>query len=243
MHNTFVIGDIHGALAALKQVLGRAPIQPQDTLIFLGDYVDGWPESFEVVEFLIALANQQHCIFLKGNHDVCCEEWLLTGVMPPSAYHFGGKATIASYAHATKTQLQQHLKFYQALRHYYIDEANRLFVHAGFTSVHGPQQEHNKDTLIWERTLWEMALAMDKTLTHDSPYYPKRLKLFREIFIGHTPTVRVNIFTPMNIHSIWNMDTGAAFNGSLTILNVDTKAYWQSDRVQNLYTNVVGRQL
>jgi serine/threonine protein phosphatase 1 len=41
MHNTFVIGDIHGGLAALKQVLERAPVKPADTLIFLGDYVDG----------------------------------------------------------------------------------------------------------------------------------------------------------------------------------------------------------
>jgi serine/threonine protein phosphatase 1 len=243
MQQTFVIGDIHGGLAALKQVIERSPIHPEDTLIFLGDYVDGWPESFQVIEFLIALAKKLRCVFLKGNHDACCEEWLTTGSMPHSAYAYGGQATIASYAQATPEQLQQHIKFFQSLRYYFIDTDNRLFVHAGFTSVHGPQQEHNKETLIWERTLWEMALGMDKTLTPDSPYYPKRLKLFHQIFIGHTPTLRVNIFTPMNIHNVWNIDTGAAFNGSLTILQVDTKQYWQSDRVQSLYENIIGRQL
>jgi serine/threonine protein phosphatase 1 len=243
MHNTFVIGDIHGGLAALKQVLERAPIKPEDTLIFLGDYVDGWPESFGVIEFLIALAKKQTCIFLKGNHDACFETWLTTGVLPDSSYHYGGKATLASYSHATEKQLQEHLKFYQALRYYYVDTANRLFVHAGFTSLHGPQQEHNQEMLIWDRTLWEMALAMDATLTHDSPYYPKRLKLFSEIFIGHTPTVRINRFDPVNVHNVWNIDTGAAFTGSLTLLDVNTKAYWQSDAVQSLYPNVTGRQV
>jgi serine/threonine protein phosphatase 1 len=86
-------------------------------------------------------------------------------------------------------------------------------------------------------------LAMDATLTPDSPYYPKRLKLFSEIFIGHTPTVRINRFDPVNVHNVWNIDTGAAFTGSLTLLDVNTKAYWQSDTVQSLYPNVTGRQV
>lgn len=40
---TLVIGDIHGALKAVKQVFERANIQPDDTLIFFrGLY--GWME-------------------------------------------------------------------------------------------------------------------------------------------------------------------------------------------------------
>jgi hypothetical protein len=31
MYNTFVIGDIHGSLVALKQVLERAQVKPEDT--------------------------------------------------------------------------------------------------------------------------------------------------------------------------------------------------------------------
>jgi serine/threonine protein phosphatase 1 len=38
---TLVIGDIHGGLRAL-QILERAKVTTKDTLIFLGDYVDGW---------------------------------------------------------------------------------------------------------------------------------------------------------------------------------------------------------
>jgi serine/threonine protein phosphatase 1 len=37
---TLVIGDIHGGLRALHQIIERH-VTPQDTLIFLGDYVDG----------------------------------------------------------------------------------------------------------------------------------------------------------------------------------------------------------
>ncbi|MFZ0598180.1 MAG: metallophosphoesterase, partial [Flavobacterium sp.] len=45
---TFVIGDIHGGLLALEQVMKKAEVTTEDTLIFLGDYVDGWSQSPQV---------------------------------------------------------------------------------------------------------------------------------------------------------------------------------------------------
>jgi serine/threonine protein phosphatase 1 len=62
---TFVIGDIHGGLKALIQVLNKVEITEKDTLIFIGDYVDGWSESAQVIEFLIELAEKFSCIFIK----------------------------------------------------------------------------------------------------------------------------------------------------------------------------------
>jgi serine/threonine protein phosphatase 1 len=41
MHRKLVIGDIHGGLRALHQIMDRAKVTTDDTLIFLGDYVDG----------------------------------------------------------------------------------------------------------------------------------------------------------------------------------------------------------
>ena len=74
--STFAIGDIHGGLKALVQVLNKLEVTEEDTLIFMGDYVDGWSESAQVVSFLIELSKKINCIFIKGNHDVWCEEWL-----------------------------------------------------------------------------------------------------------------------------------------------------------------------
>jgi serine/threonine protein phosphatase 1 len=53
MNRTLVIGDIHGGLKALIQVLERAKVTSNDTLIFLGDYVDGWSDSPQVIDFLM----------------------------------------------------------------------------------------------------------------------------------------------------------------------------------------------
>ena len=58
----FAIGDIHGGFRALIQVLERAEIQTNDTLIFLGDYVDGWSESPQLIDYLIELSTTQNCV-------------------------------------------------------------------------------------------------------------------------------------------------------------------------------------
>ncbi|MGC4035471.1 MAG: metallophosphoesterase family protein [Chitinophagaceae bacterium] len=238
---TFVIGDIHGGLRALKQVLEIAEVSNDDTLIFLGDYVDGWSESAQTIQFLIKLSQQQNCIFIKGNHDEWCEEWLRSGRGDGVWLFHGGRETLNSYENFDESVKQTHLTFFEAMKSFFIDEKNRLFVHAGFTSMHGPLKEKHASNFSWDRTLWEVAITTSKTLKKTSLFYPKRLKLFEEIYIGHTPTIYYDQTVPMNGCNVWNVDTGAAFTGSLTIMDIDTKAYWQSDPVHELYQGEKGR--
>lgn len=241
MSNTFVIGDIHGAYKALVQVLQAAEVTPGDTLIFLGDLVDGWSGSFETTASVIDLGKKQSCIFIRGNHDEWCMQWLETGYADPAWLFHGGQSTVESYARATAEERKEHLAFYKRMLNYYTDTQNRLFIHAGFSSMHGPEKEFYSSNYTWDRTLWEMALCMDKRVERHSSLYPKRLKLYKEIFIGHTPTLNYDETEPMNAINVWNIDTGAAFYGRLSIMNVETKQFWQSDIVQQLYPNEKGR--
>ena len=241
MSKTFVIGDIHGGLRALKQVLERASVAADDTLIFLGDFVDGWSESSGVVDYVMQLAQQQHCIFIKGNHDAWCEDWLRTGSGDSTWLFHGGRETVYSYLAVSSVTKQQHLEFFERMPYYHIDAQNRLFIHAGFTSMHGPQKEFHSSNFSWDRTLWEMAITMDQRIKKESLLYPKRLKLYNEIYIGHTPTLYYDVTIPMNGCNVWNIDTGAAFTGKLSIMDIDTKEFWQSDVVKDLYPGEVGR--
>ncbi len=240
MSRTIVIGDIHGALKALDQLLERVKLHHNDRLIFLGDFVDGWSQSAQVIQRLMELAQHYACIFIRGNHDVWCEEWLAGQIPDPNWLQHGGIATIASYDKIGQRERQAHLEFFNSLRNYYIEE-NRLFIHAGFSSMHGPQNEHYSSNYSWDRTLWEVALATDTRIEKTSYRYPKRLKLFDEIFIGHTPTVNYDILEPMHAHNVWNVDTGAAFDGKLAAMDIHTKKVWQSDIVMKLYPNEKGR--
>ena len=74
-----------------------------------------------------------------------------------------------------------------------------------------------------------------------SSYYPKRLSLYDEIFIGHTPTTNYDTDAPMHKCNVWNVDTGAAFQGKVSMMDIDTKEFWQSDVVQGLYPGEKGR--
>jgi len=86
-----------------------------------------------------------------------------------------------------------------------------------------------------------MALTMDKRIKKNSLLFPKRLKKFSEIYIGHTPTLYYDIDVPMQAANVWNIDTGAAFKGKLSVIDIDTKEYWQSDPVPGLYPGETGR--
>ena len=241
MKRTLVIGDIHGGLKGLTQLLEIAKVSEEDTLIFVGDYVDGWSESAQVIQFLIELSKTNNCIFVKGNHDVWCEDWLRTGEGESVWLAHGGQETVDSYAAFTEEEKKQHLYFFDDMSLYHIDDKNRLFVHAGFTSMHGVENEYIFHNFYFDRTLWEMALTMDENITKDSELYPNRLKHYSEIFIGHTPTTNFNHDKPMKAANVWNIDTGAAFKGKLSAIDIDTKEIFQSDTLLDLYPNELGR--
>lgn len=241
---TLVIGDIHGGFRALLQVLERANVTATDQLIFLGDYVDGWSESPQVIDFLMELNQRQSCIFLRGNHDELLLDYLegnFENIDQNLWYKHGGKATVDAYAVVSEEKKLLHIAFLKQLQNYYLDEKNRLFVHAGFTNLHGVEFEYFPKLFYWDRTLWETALALDEKVEKTDLLYPNRLKIYDEIVIGHTPTTRINQMQPVQKACVWNIDTGAAFKGKLTLMDIDTKVFWQSDLLPDLYPDEKGR--
>lgn len=238
---TLVIGDIHGGLHALHQIMERARVTIDDKLIFLGDYVDGWSQSPQVIDFLIAINKTHNCVFIRGNHDELLRTWLDESQDNLLWYKHGGEATVIAYANVTAATKLEHIEFLHSLADYHLDDNNRLFIHAGFTNMNGIDFEYFPKLFYWDRTLWETALALDKSMAKDDLSYPKRLTLYNEIYIGHTPTTRIGQTIPVQMSCVWNLDTGAAFRGPLTIMDVDTKEYWQSEPLPSLYPNEKGR--
>ncbi|OBQ56144.1 serine/threonine protein phosphatase [Tamlana sp. s12] len=241
MKRTIAIGDIHGGLRALTQVLNKVEVKDEDKLIFVGDYVDGWSEAAQVIQLLVELSEKVTCVCIKGNHDVWTEAWLRSGEVNPVWYMHGGKETMESYEGFSDEEKQIHLNFFENMPLYHLDDENRLFLHAGFTSVKGVEAEINPEYFYLDRTLWEMALTMKTDIPEDDAIFPKRLKLYKEIYIGHTPTTNFGVDVPMNVLNVWNIDTGAAFKGKVTALNIDTKAFYQSDNLPDLYPDEPGR--
>ena len=59
----YAIGDIHGKVTMLRQMLAlivSQPLQEEDTVIFLGDYVDRGEDSRGVIEEIMRFKAEQH---------------------------------------------------------------------------------------------------------------------------------------------------------------------------------------
>ena len=260
---TFCIGDIHGNHKGLLQCLERSKFNNDiDTVISLGDVVDGHCDSFEVVEELLKIKN---LIAIKGNHDDWFNQWIETGVNPAN-WGQGQKATGISYLmysrpkevwfsiketpnggrHYVETIKNNdvpdtHINFFKNQLPYYLDNNNNLFVHGGFNR-HYPLEEQG-DILWWDRDLWSQALSYSKINAVEGIENPKFKMLgdYKEVFIGHTSTQFWKEDTPMNAANIWNLDTGGGWFGKVSIMDVNTKEFWQSDKGSELYPEFKGR--
>lgn len=267
MSKVFTVGDIHGCHKGLVQALQRASFNyEEDTLITLGDVVDGWGDSYEVVEELLKIKNR---IDIRGNHDYWFYEFIMIGLHRERWGH-GGIATATSYGknllgdkfevtdvsvpvidmagNKTMHELynttlvnsdipQSHVKFFMGQRNYYVDhERNFLFVHGGFNRHNKLADQFSDDIFFWDRDLWLSAMAADR----NSLGFTIKEK-FNLIFIGHTSTVNWGLDVPMQARNIINIDTGGGFNGKITVMNVDTQEAFQSDLVQTLYPEEKGR--
>lgn len=246
---TLVIGDIHGALKALKQVLERSNYDSsKDKLIFLGDYTDGWSESAEVVEYLIQLQKENNnIVFVRGNHDVWCHDYLVYGMTPLLWTQQGGQATIISYIKTQYLIKDSHREFFKNQVDYYLDDNNRLFIHGGWYYIQGFPEgalaKVNAGSIAkechWDRSLFETARTAHLMRKNNPDAWKKfdALEQFKEVYVGHTARNK----GPENYLNLWNVDTGAGWNGVLTAMDIDTKEVFQSDKSKDLYSNEKGR--
>jgi serine/threonine protein phosphatase 1 len=225
MRKTFVLGDIHGAYRALTQVLERASFDYEnDRMICLGDVVDGWPHTKQAIDEMLKMKN---LIYLMGNHDVWALQWMETREAAEIWLAQGGRATCDSYKDGVP---ESHLNFLRKARDFFIED-NRLFVHAGV--LPGMKAEEcSPEILFWDRTMVRLAQDLQKKET------PRQLTSYDEVFVGHTP---ISSPHPMKYCEIWMVDTGAAWSGVLSMMNVDTKECFMSDVVKELYPGIKGR--
>ena len=115
-----------------------------------------------------------------------------------------------------------------------MEVGDKLFVHGGF-DPDKPLEKQGLEMLTWDRSLIEDAHRKEmRSEKH-------RYTAFKEIFLGHTTTEMFGSDKPLKFCNIWALDTGAGWSGRLTLMDIDTKNYWQSDPVGLLYPHVHAR--
>ncbi len=239
---TFTVGDIHGANKALIQCIERSEIDKEnDRLIFVGDIVDGWHEAPECVDTLLEFKN---LIAIRGNHDQWFMEWADTRELIFTWYKQGGKATLDRYKGNEKLIVRHMEDYFKKTKIYYVDkERNYVFMHGGY-NWHMPLEFSSDYDIMWDRHMVEVAQTW-KYEKFDARGDLLKFREFDKIFIGHTTTqysadrrYKPSLL-PAFLSNLINMDTGAGWgSGKLTIMNIDTLEYWQSDPVDSLYPDI-----
>ena len=236
---TLCIGDIHGGYKALIQCLERSKFDyNEDRLICLGDVADGWSEVARCFDKLLEIPN---LIYILGNHDHWLLQWFKFGEAPSIWTRQGGSASIASYAGTE--DMSKHETLLNKANYYWVDEQNRLYVHGGL-DWHNSINKQNPSDIIWDRHLFQVATMWEQYNKREVPGKELRIvKDYLEVFIGHTATEYYDrTLKPVHVSNIWNLDQGAGWNGKLSIMDVDTKEFWQSDIVSELYPNELSRK-
>ncbi len=201
----FAIGDIHGCPDELGAILRRIAPRADDTVVFVGDYVDRGPSARDVVEQLLEFERgPAEVVFLKGNHEDMMLSFLgLPGHYGDSFLFNGGAATLDSYGvsegnleSAIEHLPEPHLKFFRELSTSYL-RPPYLFVHAGVVPTRH-LDEQNVEDLLWIRQEFIF-----------SPHV-----LGETVVFGHTPVRGVLLDLPYKI----GIDTGLVYGGKLTCI-------------------------
>jgi len=229
---TYAIGDIHGYLKPLQQCLQRCDFDfENDRLICLGDVANRGPETYECFELLLTAKN---LIYILGNHDTWLLDYFNKPKQPIDAnwFKYGGRATLASYK-KNNFKLEKHHQLLSNAHLFYLDEKNRLYVHGGF-EMGKFLAKQTALNFCWDRTVWYNAVTAEKNIEYQ--LNSKSPICSNSIFMGHTCTHRKYAdLSPQNFVNVWNLDQGAGHGYKLSIMEVESFAYWQSDLVSSLY--------
>jgi len=217
----YAIGDIHGEIDKLEQLLSllQGHLAPEDTLVFIGDYIDRGPNTPAVLDRVMELVRTRaNTTALRGNHEqmmLDARAFFDQGWSTPIDeeigriwFYNGAQQTLTQFMAEAPKEIRfwervpdRYWEFVRGLPFEY-EQGHFLFVHAGVL----PKGVH-----------WDEA-PLDPRLWIRDPFLTSKQDFGRIVVFGHTPLKR-----PIATENKIGIDTGAAYGGKLTcaVLNPD----------------------
>ncbi|MFB3926450.1 MAG: metallophosphoesterase family protein [Syntrophales bacterium] len=212
MEKIFAIGDIHGCISYLRDLIALLDIdEEQDRIVFIGDYIDRGPDPCEVVDLILELKSKYRVSCLIGNHEQMFLDYHCHNSNRELYFLNGGTTTIGCYGiidtpGGKKINVpEDHMEFYRSLLPYYETE-EYIFVHAGMRPGI-PLEKQSMVDLTWIR----------------GEFIYSKYDFGKRVVFGHTHFSKPYI-DPYKI----GIDTGAVYGGRLTCLELPAIKFYQT---------------
>lgn len=217
-----IIGDVHGCMDELRELLVRLgyapdaegiPTHPEGRrLIFVGDLVDRGPDAVGVLDLVRRMVEKGTALCVPGNHD----EKLLKKLRGKDVRVAHGLAETLAQIEALPEEARARFEadarsFLDGLVSHYVLDGGRLVVaHAGMKAEYqGRSSGRVRSFALYGETTGEVdefGLPIRHRWAQD--YRGKPLVVY-----GHTPVPE-----PERLNRTINVDTGCCFGGALTAL-------------------------
>ena len=209
MRNHWIIGDIHGEIRLLNQLLDQILRFSPERIVFVGDYIDRGPYSREVIERIMSL--EVETVFLMGNHEMMMLNAMADlgyGYSPIELwYNNGGEATLHSFGFTSFFNFQsdmdpRHMDFFRNLEMSHSIELTEhvkiLATHAGISPAI-PVSDHIgiKNFGELHRYMLEKHIAPDDSFlwVRDSFFDGDPRQWEGHLVVhGHTPVLKLKRF-------------------------------------------------
>jgi len=221
-HGPFdIIGDVHGCISELKQLLTEMDYCLKDTgdgnytvehpggrrAIFLGDLVDRGPDIVAVLKLVMGMVNTGRALCVAGNHDMRILRKIREGTVLTS--HGSPDWSMLQITEAPAGFREEVRGFLEGLPgHYVLDDGKLVVAHAGI-----------REALQGQDSPETRAIAVCGEITGKTDEYglPVRYDWAADyhgqatVVYGHTPYAQVQ-----RLNNTINLDTGCVFGGKLT---------------------------
>ena len=160
MNRRWVIPDIHGCVLTLKQLVENGiQLTKDDSLYFLGDYIDRGPDGKGVIDYIMSLQNNGYKVdYLIGNHEYYCMnayERDKHKIFFKSRIHkewecYGAKATLKSFGVSHPRHIDEQYIEWMRKGKFFIELDKYILVHAGMNfKIQNPFEDTM--SMLWAR--------------------------------------------------------------------------------------------
>jgi bis(5'-nucleosyl)-tetraphosphatase (symmetrical) len=238
---TFVVGDVHGCVDELKELLALAQFEPGlDRLIIAGDIVDRGPDTPGTVAFLhginaeIVLGNHDEKMFRYLDYQERIRNGTFTKANPMREPE---PRRLAEWEAITEEQLLW-MKGFSYWMRLTIAGKRWIIVHGGLETAGKPVEEQDPKKLCRVRYL----LNNGRMAHVARPGEVQQGKLWSEMWDGEENVIcghAVHSLTDIRVDrnsrggTVYSIDTGSCFGGRLSALELDSLGNVKVHQVQS----------